>query len=210
MKININIPESINDISLDQYQRFFDIYDEKANKDFINRMALSIFYEIEGKYYNKMKVADIEKIVSELNKALEQKINLVSRFELHGVEYGLIPDFDDMTMGEFVDLDANTDLDKMHRLMSILYRPIKNEQGKRYDVEPYSGTNDKLKGMPLGVALSCMDFFFAIALQLTSDILNSLTAEEQAQTEKLTLVKNGVGTLQSTPWRVGMLPSMTM
>jgi len=208
MKIIVNIPSSINDITLFQYQKFFDIYDEKADPEFINRMALSIFYEIEGKYYSQMKVTDIEKIVSELNKALSQKIKLVNRFELHGVEYGLIPDFDDMTFGEFTDLDNNTELDKMHRLMSILYRPITNKQGNRYEIEPYSGTSDKLLGMPLGVALSCMDFFFNIALQLTSDTLKSLEVEDPAAMEKLTLARSGVGTLQSIPYRVGMLPNL--
>lgn len=208
MRITVNIPESINDIALGQYQKFYDIYDEKADKEFINRMALSVFYGIDGKYYSQMKLIDIEKIVSELNKALEQKIKLIRRFELNGIEYGIIPDFDDMTFGEFVDMDANYGLEKIHKLMSIIYRPIKNKTGTRYSIKPYGGTNDRLKDMPLGIALSALDFFFTIGLQLTSDTLKSLKPEDQQMKEHITSAKNGIGILQSTHWRAGILQSL--
>jgi hypothetical protein len=207
-KITIEIPSSINGITLDAYQRFFAIFDEKADQDFINKTAMSIFYGIDGKYFAKMKARDVEKTIGALNEALTQKIKLVNRFELHGKEYGLIPDFDDMTLGEFTDLDNYSEMKDLHKLMSILYRPITDKQGKRYNIEPYSGSNDKLKGMPLGIALSCQDFFFSIALQLTSATLNSLKAEGGAQTEKLISAKNGVGTLQSIPLRMVTLPSL--
>ena len=57
-----------------------------------------------------------------------------------GVEYGFIPVLDDMTLGEYVDLDENfTDWDKMHKAMSVLFRPIKLKKGDRYQIEEYDG-----------------------------------------------------------------------
>jgi len=108
-----------------------------------------------------------------------------------------------------VDMDSNQGLDKMHLLMSILYRPISEAKGKMYRIEPYKGTNAKLKKMPLGVALSAVDFFFDIAIQLTSVTLNSLNLTDQQQKQKRDLAKSGLGMLQSSPYRMGMLQGLT-
>ena len=63
MKIEILIPESINDITLSQYQKYYSIYDEEADKDFLNRKALEIFYGIDARNYNNLKIKDIDKII---------------------------------------------------------------------------------------------------------------------------------------------------
>lgn len=208
MKINIEIPESINDIKLWQYQKFIKLTTPKKgddiDNDFVNRKALDIFYGINSKHYTNMKVKDIELVINALNKALEQKIKLIRRFEMGGIEYGIIPDFDNMTFGEFVDLDKYSELDKQHRLMSILYRPINDRFAQTYSIQPYDGSSEIMGNMPLGIALSAMDFFLTIGLQLTSVTLKSLTVTGQEQKKKRDLALSGLGTLQSTPYRVGI------
>ncbi len=202
IKKEIRIPESINDIKLYQWQKFTSIVDEDVEEEFVNRKALEIFYDIDGKHYNGLKISDITKIIGELNNALNQKITLIRRFELDGIEYGFIPDFDDITFGEFVDMDKYNNTKDYHKLMSILYRPIASSYKDTYKVREYEGSNEKLREMPLGVALSAANFFFTIGLQLTINILKSLTPKDQEQKVKQDLAINGLGILLSTPYRM--------
>jgi len=194
----INIPDSINDIELWRWQKYMSIVDKNTDEDFANRKALEIYYDISGKYYNNLKVKDIEKIIFELNNALTQKPTLVRRFTMNNIEYGFIPNLDDITFGEFVDLDKYTDIKDYHRLMSILFRPIINSDNDRYIVEKYTGSNEDMLDMPLGIALSAVAFFLTIAIQLTKSTLKSLNLTEKVQMRKRDLAVSGLGILQST------------
>ena len=41
------------------------------------------------------------------------------------VEFGFIPKLDNISLGEFVDLDSYmSDWDNMHKAMAVLYRPV--------------------------------------------------------------------------------------
>jgi|18_taG_2_1085343.scaffolds.fasta_scaffold70284_2 hypothetical protein len=209
MKKEITIPESINDIALCRWQRYMSIVKEDSTDDFANRKALEVFYDIKGEYFNKLRVKDIDFMISELNKALNQKIPLIRQFELNGILYGFVPNLDDISFGEFVDMDTNSGIEDLHKLMSILYRPITKKKGDKYIIQSYKGINEDLSGMLLGVAQSAYAFFFDIGLQLTSDTLKSLTPQGEDQTRKLDLVRNGVGILQSIPFQMGMFLNST-
>ena len=39
-----------------------------------------------------------------LAEMFEQKPNLVQKFKMNGIEYGFIPNLDNMSLGEYVDL----------------------------------------------------------------------------------------------------------
>ncbi|BCV05964.1 MAG: hypothetical protein CM15mV122_010 [uncultured marine virus] len=48
----------------------------------------------------------------------------------------------------------------MHRAMNVLYRPITNQYGDKYNVEDYSVDNaDKMKDMPMSAVLGSIVFF---------------------------------------------------
>jgi len=194
---DIKIPETLNDIILSDWLKWQAV-DKEADEDFVNRRALSIFYGIRADHYNGLKVKDIEHLINSLNKVFEEKPVLKRRFKLNGIEYGLIPNFDNMTFGEFIDLDKYASDKERHKLMSILYRPIKRTSGKRYKIAKYKGSDNALLDMPLGVMLGCIAFFLTIAEQLLTVILKS-TQEENPQEWKEVLAKSGVGMEALTP-----------
>jgi len=202
MKQIIEIPESINDIQLWRWQKYMSIVKEDSDNEFVNRKALEIYYGIEGRHYDSLKVKDIEHIMKGLVDALGQKPTLVRRFVLSDVEYGFIPNLDDITFGEFVDLDKYNNTKDFHKLMSILYRPIKKTKRDKYKIEPYNGSNERLAGMSLGIAQSAAAFFFDIGLQLTRNILKSSKVGAIHQKKKLGLALNGIGFLLSTPYQM--------
>ena len=56
----------------------------------------------------------------------------------------------------------------MHKAMSILYRPVVNSFGNRYEIEEYKGDiwDDIMLDMPTSVAVSSLVFY-----RLESDLL---------------------------------------
>ena len=198
MNIEINIPEKLSDITLKQWQEISSI-DPDADADFQAMRVLNIVYGLNGRDIKKLKSKDIAKLVDAVTACLNEKPELVREFSLDGVEYGLIPNLDEMTGGELFDLDTNSTKEKYHLLMSILFRPIANRQiGDRYQLESYTGTKD-MSHMRADVAIGVLAFFLTLGEDLINSILSSLTQEEQAAARKHLSIKNGVGFPLSMP-----------
>lgn len=181
--MTIKIPEELNDLTLKQWQEITAI-GEDVDKEFYMYRILNIVYNIKGVKIENIKNYDIELMADAIRTILEQKPVFKNRFMMGDVEYGFIPNFDNITFGELIDLDEYSEKEDYHKLMSILFRPItKKQTGKRYKIAKYKGVGD-LSGMPLGVALGAVSFFLMLGAQLVSVTLNSLTAEEVAAGRK--------------------------
>ena len=90
-----------------------------------------------------------------------QKPPLVREFTMKGKEYGFIPKLEDMSFGEYVDLDTYVgDFENIHRAMAVLYRPITQKYNDKYLIEEYEGDdNEIMKDMPMDAVLSSIIFF---------------------------------------------------
>lgn len=215
MKVNITVPENLSEITLEQYQKFERINNEE-NQDtsFLMHKMVEIFCNIDLKDIAKVRYSDVQKIIAQINEAFNVKHKLIRTFEMQGVEFGFIPVLDDMTLGEYVDLDENlSDWDKMHKAMSVLYRPITLRKGERYQIEEYDGMKyqDVMKKMPLDVVMGAMVFFYHLNRELLQTTLNFLQREaEETLTiqQRETLERNGVGISQSMELLRVMLPNL--
>ena len=215
MKIDILIPQSLNDITLEQYQRFEAVNtDENNNSSFLLHKMVEIFCNLDLKDIAKIKFTYVKNIINDLNVMFDQKSNLISTFELNGVTYGFIPKLDDMTLGEYIDLDNTlTDWQTMHKAMSVLYREVTVKKDNRYQIEDYQGSTNAelLKQMPLDVVMGCLVFFYSLSNELLQTTLRYLSREmeENLNTEQRQILdQNGVGISQSMDWLREMLPSL--
>lgn len=217
MKVEIQVPNSLSEITLEQYQKFSKI-NTKENEDtgFIMHKTVEIFCNLNLKDIAKIKFTYVQEILNDINNLFENKQDLIPKFKHKGVNYGFIPVLDDMTLGEYVDLDENfTDWETMHKAMAILYRPITLDKGSRYQIEEYDGLDnaDVMKGMPLDVVMGCMFFFYNLNNELLKTTLNYLSQEvpKELTTEQLqTLAKNGDGISQSMESLKGMLQGLNI
>ena len=201
MKIEVIIPNDLSEITLDQYQRFLKIQENNTDEKFLTSKMIEIFCGIKLPEVLKMRVNDVSLITNILSEMFENIPQLVQRFKLNGVEYGFIPDLDDMSLGEYIDLDTYLgDWENMHRAMAVLYRPIKNKSGNRYNIKEYDGKGfEDMKDMPLDAVLSSIVFFYNLGIELSKAMMNYLeTTEEEALTEFLNSQQNGVGINQFT------------
>ena len=144
MKVEINVPDSLNEITLAQYQRFEKLNtEENQGSTFLLQKMVEIFCNLDLKDVAEIKYKSVQEIAVHLNKVFDTKHTLIPTFELEGIEYGFIPVLDDMTLGEYIDLDENLgDWSNMHKAMSVLYRPIKFKKGHKYNIEAYNGTTE--------------------------------------------------------------------
>ena len=161
MKVNINVPDSLSEIRLEQYQKFVKLYDGEVTEDFMALKMLEIFCGIKLNDAYQMRYKDIDAIVQILSTTLNDKPQLVRTFNMDGVEYGFIPNLDDMSFGEYVDLDTYIgDWQNIHRAMAVLYRPIRDKRGERYNIVPYEVVDAEVyKSMPLDAVISSVLFF---------------------------------------------------
>ena len=203
MKLSIKIPTSLNEITLRQYKRFLKIQESEKNTRFLNAKMIEIFCNIKLDEVMLLKVSDAEEISNILTELFEGKPSLVTKFKIGRVEYGFQPQLDDMSLGEYIDLDTFVgDWDNMEKAMNVLYRPIIVKLKDKYSIEEYKvGTEQNLLDMPMDAVLSSIFFFWNLGLDLSTTMMSYL-GEEQETTEALTQYlnsqKNGDGINQFT------------
>ena len=201
MKINITIPENLNEITLYQYQRFEKLIKDNEPSEFVNQKTIEIFCNIDLKDVARIRIAEVSEILKHINELLQHKPKLTQTFKLGAYEFGFIPKLEDLTAGEYIDIENYlSDIQTLHKAMAVLFRPIKHKSNKLYTIEEYESSDkysEVLKYMPLDVALGCMLFFST----LLNDCVIGLTdfiqkeAEQSEQVSKL-LEKNMGGISQ--------------
>ena len=180
MKLSIKIPTSLNEITLRQYKRFLKIQESEKNTRFLNAKMIEIFCNIKLDEVMLLKVSDAEEISNILTELFEGKPSLVTKFKIGRVEYGFQPQLDDMSLGEYIDLDTFVgDWDNMEKAMNVLYRPIIVKLKDKYSIEEYKvGTEQNLLDMPMDAVLSSIFFFWNLGLDLSKTITDYLEEEE--------------------------------
>ena len=105
-------------------------------------------------------------------------------------EYALL-DLQKMTVGEFADLDViatgpNAE-QKIHEVLAVLYRPIREKTEWGYIVEEYDGNSAKRRAeefldLDLGIAMRGLNFFLGSGQAFLNSTLSSL--RQMKETEK--------------------------
>lgn len=175
--MKVILPENQSEITLEQYQRYVKLL-ERTDLDIynFNRRKLEIFTPLTFKDTENVTQVDFEFCLNQIDKALNEEVEFKNRFFLGNVEFGFIPNFDEITTAEYVDLNkhANT-ADNLHYLMAVLFRPITNKDGfNNYEIKTYQGTKEYfelMKKTPLSIVNGSLFFFINLSTELQSYIL---------------------------------------
>jgi len=202
----INIPSTLNDIKLSQWQQYLDILGKNKDAeltDFLEKKMLGIFCDVQLKDIDRIGLSVYDNALQHLSNILNSKTELVRTFKMTGtdgvtVEFGMIPNFDKMSYGEFIDLEKYLFVDKdFHRAMAVMYRPIKFKSKDSYLIHDYKGTEylaEVMKSTPLNVALGARVFFYRLATKLSNFTmaytLKELQQKQEGQTDEHS-VKSG-------------------
>tara|TARA_R110000782_G_scaffold128011_1_gene219646 strand:- start:667 stop:1266 length:600 start_codon:yes stop_codon:yes gene_type:complete len=135
----ITIPTDWSDVTIKKFIKYNDSLKDLEDERQIIIKTISILCDISEHIVEVMKLKDLKKIQSNLQKLIGKPVNkdIINKIDINGVKYGFHPNLDDLTMGEFVDIETYAKENDIAKMMSVLYRPIVKEQGNRYDIEPY-------------------------------------------------------------------------
>lgn len=203
MKLELNIPTQLNEIKLAQYQKFLKIAENNEDSEFLHQKMVQYFCGVDLKDIANIKHKDVKEITSSIAKMFENKHKFIPRFKMGGVEFGFIPNLDEMTQGEYMDLDTYiTDWQEMHKAMAVLFRPIKDKVQDKYSIENYNGSitySDVMRHAPLDVVLGAVVFFYHLGNELLKSTLTYLEENPQmkALMNKHNLGNDGDGIVQS-------------
>ena len=205
MKLEISVPTELKEIKLAQYQAFLKIAKDNEDEEFLNQKMVQTFCGIDLKDVAEIRFKDVLEITESLGKMFNvQSHKFINRFKLGGVEFGFIPELEDMSFGEYTDLDTYIgDWDNMHKAMAVLYRPItKKGLNNTYEIEKYNGSitySDVMKHAPLDIVFGANVFFYNLGNELLKSTMNYLENNKEIQTilQQHNLENDGVGSVQS-------------
>lgn len=198
MKIKIVVPESLADIKLSQFQKFLRTTKDSEDENFIARQMVGIFCNISDELVDKIRKTDYDTVISDLTNVLnieDSKPPLKRVITHNGKEYGFMPKLDDITVGEQADIDSMmSDWQKMHKVMGVMYRPIKSKRGDKYLIEEYK-PNDL--DLTMDVVQGALVFFYSLLNDLLTCIQSYIEAGVVNKKSQI-LERNGVGISQFT------------
>tara|TARA_R100000656_G_scaffold52004_1_gene41543 strand:+ start:330 stop:983 length:654 start_codon:yes stop_codon:yes gene_type:complete len=197
MALTLNIPETLNEVTLGQYQHWIKITEGEDMSTFYQQKMIEIFCKVDLKSVLKMKAKDINQVTIHLNKMFEEKPVFIPRFKMNEKEFGFIPKLDDISFGEYIDLDTYlAEWSTMDKAMAVLFRPITDSRKEKYLIEEYE-TADKydVSLMPLGVAMGAIFFFLNLNNELLKHILSFLSKQTDVSLppQVIASLKNGIG-----------------
>ena len=199
MKIKLNIPEKLSEMTLGQYQDWLKVSEGKELDTFLQQKIIEIFCGITLKEVMQIKASDIDRLVADISNIFKEEPKFIDRFDYAGKEFGFIPKLDDISFGEYVDLDTYLqDWQLMHKAMAVLFRPITLKRKDKYLIEDYeSAEKYDLKCMPLNVVFGSLGFFFHLRNELQKHILNYLENQTEIKISQKLMdsLKNGAGTV---------------
>lgn len=202
MKKNVTIPTKWEDVTVRQFQLYsasIKIADTDEQK---MRVALHTLCGMSDKEIKGMSVKDAHTMIGRLAFLSDDPKGdeaLVQKFTLDGVEYGFIPNWTQLTLGEYIDLETYTSSGKMtehlHEALGLMYRPITSTALHQYEIEPYEvddRRNKLMLDLPMNIAVGAIVFFYTIGRAFATDMryyLNRLKEAELARRSGL----NGAG-----------------
>jgi hypothetical protein len=205
-KFTLEVPKELSAITLQQYQKYLKVMEgneDAEDTEFINLKVLEIFCGVTMKEAYKLPLAEFSFIISHIVDIFKEDTPLQRDFTLRdpngdSVTFGFIPKLDDISLGEFVDLESYiSDWQQMHKALAVLYRPITFRKGDLYLIEEYEGSDkysEVMKDAPVNVALGAIVFFYRLGNVLSSYLVDYLT-QELVKNPQVTedLEKNGDG-----------------
>ena len=201
MQVKLTIPSSLKDITLDQWMKFTIMTKDIEDEVFLMEKTVEILCNIPLETVRKIEYNSITRICNELSVIFSKEPELEKTFVMDGVEYSFIPQLDDITFGEYIDLDTFlSNPENIHKAMTVLFRPVKQKLADHYLIEDYDPARQKqMKRMPVHYALGALGFFLSLNRELLSNIQSFLHQETQNLTpqQRRDFQKNGAGIHQS-------------
>lgn len=205
MKLELIIPETLSEISLGNYQKYLERIEGLTDENECRKALLECICGVELKQGVSISAQSLIEVTDHILNIIQKgEPELKTTFEIQGTKFGFVPDLENISWGEYLDLDSNiSDWSNMHKAMAVMYRPITKQKGDKWETEEYNGTanySEVMRFAPLSVASSALVFFWNLEIELLKSSLKYLAKERDKMMSSLrrgSSHKNGGGTAQS-------------
>lgn len=134
MKAEITIPTSWKDVTLNEFIKLscLDITTYKTPLEYYIHVLRIFGNKDLGNIFEFIKASDINDIINQLSFMNEEPSKLDNKIvKIKGVEYHLIDNMNDITIGEYVTIESLIEQDKLNSveaipvILSVILRPLK-------------------------------------------------------------------------------------
>ena len=177
---------SWSEVSLEMWTKI--IASETGSKTKEAEEIITSLSDIPKQLVNELAIRDVAIIMGKIAELQSEQGTLLKKvFEIDGVEYGMHPNLDDITLGEYADIESliKEGLEQnMAELMAVLFRPITERNGSAYTIKAYDGDitlrAEEMKKMSAQQVQSCLVFFWRLGnefLKITPSVLQERAKE---------------------------------
>jgi hypothetical protein len=175
MKYKIEIPTTLDDITLDQFKEYSLMISRETEEDLtFKKQVINLFCTGDTEKIEFFKKKQIDSIFADFTAMLESERNSFEKIvTIEGKEYGFIPNLKDLSIGEFSDIETlmkDGVFENIEKVLAVLYRPVINKVKHLYNIADYDGLNDRdvlfLNKFPVKNFHGTMVFFLIIAKEL--------------------------------------------
>jgi len=184
MKVKFQVPASLKDIPLKDYiayQKILDANKDAQESEFVTMKMVSIFCNVSYEDLQKLSLTQYDVVVQMLQDVFGQKPTFRNRIKIGDTDFGFIPKLDDISLGEYVDLENYMKSPTTyHKAMAVLYRPVTLKVKETYLIEDYEGSDKYAEfflDCDLETALGAMLFFWNLGKELLTDMKTYLQEE---------------------------------
>jgi hypothetical protein len=162
------------DVTLEKWLKLIEF--KKGSKSKEAQETIAALSNIPKDLINQLELKDVAVIMSKLADLQEgQNSSLKKIIKIDGKKYGFHPNFDELTLGEYADLETmikNGVENNMPEVMAVLYRPIVEETSSGvYTIEAYDGNisirAEEMKKMSAEQVQSSLFFFSNLGKELS-------------------------------------------
>lgn len=196
--LTIEVPTSWADITLKQYLAMqSEIENYKDDEEAQIACMLYHLCNLSPVYMKGLSADGYNLLKEKLNAFVSPDgIELKRIITLNGKEYGFEPNLSKMSYGAYADITQwdTISIDKnWPKIMSILYRPITQKKGDKYQIETYTGEwNEELfLTTDMDTNWGCLFFFINLQMDLLNATQKYLKGMELPPNIKSTLEKSG-------------------
>ena len=192
--------DSWSDVTLEKWIKLIDL--ETGSKTKEAEETITALSDIPKKLVKELPLRDAALIMSKIAELQSEQDTVLKKvFEIEGVEYAMHPNLDDITLGEYADIETfiKNGIEKnLPELMAVLFRPVTERNGDAYTISAYDGNitirAEEMKKMSAEQVQSALVFFYHLG-NVFSKILPSFLLARTQEMEKVleTKISQNVG-----------------
>jgi hypothetical protein len=174
------------DVTLEKWLKLIEFQTGSKTKE--AEETIAAMSDIPKQLIRELSLKDVAVIMSKIAELQAGQDSSLKRIiEIDDIEYGFHPNLDDITLGEYADLETfiKMGIEKhLPEVMAILYRPIIEKENEVYSIQAYDGKltirAEKMKKMKAEQVQSALVFFYNFVNALSETSGSYLTKKLKA------------------------------